>query len=298
MANVLMQLSDGLASVVETAGPSLVRVEGRRRLAASGLIWSADGIIATANHVVTDRGQPKVGLADGRTLNADVIGRDPSTDLALLKIDASGLPVLPLADPEMPRVGHFVLALGRPGRGPQATLGIISALGDSWRTGAGGTIDRYLQTDVVMYPGFSGGPLVGAGGEIIGLNSSALARGVSITIPHGTVAQVAAALMTHGKVKQGYLGIKTQAVRLPEGLGAELDQETGLLIAGVEPGSPADSGGLFMGDTIVRFAGQPIRHPDDLLSRLNGAALDQKTPITVLRSGQLQELQIQVGEKA
>ena len=297
MAKVLTQLSDGLAAAVETAAPGIVRIEGRRRLAATGIVWTADGVIATAHHVVSERRQTQVGLPDGRVLPAQVIGRDPSTDVALLKIEATGLQPVPLAPADMLKVGHFVLALGRPGNSVQATFGIISAQGESWRTGAGGTIDRYLQTDVVMYPGFSGGALINASGELIGLNSSALARGVSVSIPHATVQRIADTLLAHGKVKRGYLGIKTQAVRLPEELGAQLDQETGLLIAGVESGSPAEQSGLFLGDTVVKFAGHPIRHPDDLLSLLGGTALDQKTPLTVLRGGQLQELLVQVGEK-
>ena len=297
MTNVLTELSDGLAAAVSTAANGVVRVEGRRRLPATGIVWSADGIIATANHVVSERRASKVGLADGQLLDAKILGRDPSTDLALLKIEATGLEPVSLADGGMLKVGHFTLALGRPGKTVQATLGIISALGQSWRTGAGGTIDRYLQTDVVMYPGFSGGPLITINGELIGINSSALARGTSLTIPHATIRQVADNLLTHGKIKRGYLGIKTQPVRLPEKLAEELEQETGLLIAGVESGSPAEQSGLFLGDTLVRFADQPIRHPDDLISLLSGSAIEQKTPVVLVRSGQLQEQLVQVGER-
>lgn len=294
MTQTLKQLSNGFASAVETAGASIVRVEGRRRLPATGIIWSADGLIATANHVVQKRDKVKVGLADGTVVDAEVIGRDGSTDLAILKANAADLTPATLANDL--KVGHLVLALGRPGRTVQATLGVVSALGDSWRTGAGGEIDRYLQTDVLMYPGFSGGPLVNADGEVVGLNTSALARGVSLTIPNATVQRVAEAILAGGSVKRGYLGVSTQVVRLPEALAEELTQETGLLVAGVEAGSPADTSGILLGDTIITFANQPIRHHDDLLSLLNGA-VGQKNPVKIVRGGQVQELNVTVGEK-
>lgn len=294
MTETLKQLSDGLANAVETAGASIVRVEGRRRLPATGIIWTADGVIATANHVVHSKDKVKVGLSDGREVEAAIVGRDESTDLAVLKAEASDLPAAVFNNDL--KVGHLILALGRPGRTVQATLGIVSALGDNWRTGAGGEIDRYLQTDVVMYPGFSGGPLVNVDGQVVGLNTSALARGVSLTIPNATVQRVADAILAGGSVKRGYLGVSTQVVRLPEALAEQLGQETGLLVAGVESGSPADSSGILLGDTIVAFAGQSIRHHDDLLSLLNGAA-GQKNPMKVVRGGQVQELNVAVGEK-
>lgn len=295
MSETLKQLSDGLATAVETAGASIVRIEGRRRLAATGIIWTADGIIATADHVVK-KDSVKVGLPSGDVVNAKVIGRDPSTDLAILKADASGLQPANLTDDI--KVGHIVLALGRPGRTVQATLGIVSAYGDKWRTGAGGEIDRYLQTDVVMYPGFSGGPLVTVDGQVAGLNSSHLARGVSLTIPNATVQRIADTLTSGGTIKKGYLGVSTQAVRLPDAIAEELSQETGLLIAGVESGSPADTSGLLLGDTIVTFSGTPIRHHDDLISLLAGDHVGQKSPMKIIRGGKVEEMNVLVGEKS
>ncbi|MDA0242791.1 MAG: trypsin-like peptidase domain-containing protein [Chloroflexi bacterium] len=295
MSNLLTELSNGFAAVVETASASMVRVDGRRRQAATGIIWSADGLIVTADHVLRTNDKVVVGLPDGQTAEARLVGRDPSTDLALLQVDGvAGWATLPTADDL--KVGHLVLALGRPGHSVQATWGILSALGGEWRTGAGGHMARYIQTDVLMYPGFSGGPLVNAGGQLVGLNSSALARGASVTIPTATLERVANSLQTHGKMKRGYLGISTQAVRLPQALVQELGQETGLLIAGVEGGSPAEAGGLFLGDTIVAVAGAPIRQHDDLVAQLNGSA-GQKTPIRLVRGGQVHELQVVVGEK-
>ena len=190
MSDVLSTLSDGLAAAVETAGQSVVRVDARQRMSASGIVWSADGLIVTAHHVVERDDEITIGLPDGTEATATLVGRDPTTDLALLRAAGANLtPPAWVEDADL-RVGQLVLALGRPGNTMQATLGIVSALGESWRTGAGGAIDRYVQTDVTMYAGFSGGPLVDVAGRVAGLNSSALLRGVSPAIPVATLRRV------------------------------------------------------------------------------------------------------------
>lgn len=290
--SALQELSDSLAEAVETAGSAIVRIEGRRRLPATGIVWTADGVIITANHVVKSD-EVSVGLPDGSSVKATVAGRDPSTDLAVLRAEAGGLQ--PAKRSEELAVGHLVLALGRPGRTVQATLGIVSALGESWRTPMGGQIDRYLQTDVVMYPGFSGGPLVSAGGVVLGLNSSGLARGVSVAVPVATLESTAETLLAHGRMRRGYLGVSTQSARLPAAVSQELNQETGLLIVSVEPGSPAEQGGLVLGDTIVGLDGQAIRHHDDLLALLSGDRVDQKVPLSIVRGGQVQTVNVKIG---
>lgn len=300
MSNVLQNLSNDLASTVKTVEPSLVRVEARRRLPATGIVWSADGVIVTAHHVVEREDKIKIGLADGQTVSATLVGRDPTTDLAVLRSEAKNLTAATWAsfDPQTIQVGHLVLALGRPGKSAQATLGIISALGDKWRTPGGGHLDHYVQTDVVMYPGFSGGPLVSADGAVIGLNTSALLRGISLTIPNPNIRQVVETLLAHGQIKRGYLGVSTQPVRLPENLRQQLNQETGLLLAGVEPNSPAEQGGLLLGDTIVAVETEPIRQHDDLLAALSGDRIGQAISVKVVRGGQIQELSVTVGERA
>jgi S1-C subfamily serine protease len=301
MANILTELSDALAQSVETAGTSVVRVEARRRIPASGIVWSADGLIVTANHVVRRDRKIKVSLPDGQVVKAEIVGRDPSSDLALLKIEADGLAGVGTAAvrtaSEDLHVGHLVLALGRPGRTVQATLGIVSAYGDSWRTPMGGQIDHYLQTDVVMYPGFSGGPLVNASGRIIGLNTSALMRGVSLTIPSATIDRVVSALVKHGRVQRGYLGVSTQSVRLPKAAKEELSQKTGLLIVSVEPDSPADDGGLVLGDTIVGLEESAVRHHDDLLAHLSGDLVGTKIPMKIVRGGEVRTINVTIGER-
>lgn len=296
MAEALQNLSNAMADAVEAAGKSIVRVEGRRRMPASGIVWSADGVIVTAHHVV-EHDEVTIGLPNGEEVSATLAGRDPTTDLAVLKTAAKGLSAPKWADPAGLKVGHLVMAVGRPGKNVQATLGVISALGDVWRTPAGGEIDRYLQTDVVMYPGFSGGPLVGAGGELAGLNTSALLRGVSVSIPYPTISRIAEALLKHGRVRRGYLGVGAQPVRLPGGLRDTLGQETGLLIASVETDSPAEKGGLMMGDTIVALDGQPVRHLDDLLALLSGDRIGKATPVKIVRGGEVKEIKATIGEK-
>lgn len=296
MATVLTELSDALASAVETAGRSVVRVKGRRRLGASGIVWRDDGTIVTANHVVKRNNGVRVTLPDGETQEATVVGRDASTDLAVLRVEGGTLTAAEQSDDL--RVGHLVLALGRPGQTVQATLGIVSALGaETWRTPMGGEVDRYLQTDVVMYPGFSGGPLINTEGRLLALNSSALVRGVSVAVPVATVSRVVDSLVEHGRVQRGYLGISTQPVRLPASAAEELDQDTGLLIVGVESDSPADKGGLLLGDAIVGLDGNRVRHHDDLLSLLSGERVGRKTPVRILRGGQLQTVNVTIGER-
>ena len=297
MSEVLADFSAALAAAVETAGKSVVRVEGRRRLPATGIVWSADGLIVTAHHVVEEDENIGIGLPDGRTATARLVGRDPSTDLALLRAEASGLAAASWAGVETLKVGHVVLSLGRPGHTVMATFGIVSALGASWRTPAGGQVDRYLQTDAVMYPGFSGGPLVSTAGQIVGLNTSALLRGISLAIPTGTVRGVAEILLAHGRVRRGYFGVTAQVARLPGSIAQQLTQETGLLLSSVEAGSPAERGNLFMGDLIVAVAGEAVGDLDDLLAVLGSDRVGTAVPVRFVRGGQLQETSVTVGEQ-
>ncbi len=300
MTGVLQDVSNALAQMVETVGPGVVRVEARRRLAASGVVWSADGLIVTANHVVRQDENIGLGLADGQRASAQVVGRDPTTDLAVLRADTKNLvkPAWAQADASTMAVGHLVLALGRPGKTVQATLGIISALSeDGWRTPAGGLLDRYLQTDVVMYPGFSGGPLVDVNGQVLGLNTSALLRGISLTVPGTSIGKVVETLLTHGRVRRGYLGISVQPVRLPEALKQQLNQEVGLLLVAVEENGPAGKAGLVLGDTIVTLDGTAVSSYDDLVTLLGADQVGAEVPLRIVRGGQLQDLKVVIGER-
>jgi S1-C subfamily serine protease len=293
---VLEQMSDALASLVQTVQQSVVRVEARRRLPATGIVWASDGVLVTAHHVIEQEDTIKVGFPDGRTVDATLIGRDPTTDVAALRVQATGLTLTPWHESSL-RVGALVVALGRPFRSAQAALGIISAHGGAWRTSAGGQVDQYVQPDIEMYPGFSGGPLVDVAGQIVGMNTTALLRSATLTIPVPTIRRVVDMLLAHGRVRRGYLGVHTQPVRLPTAVAEQLGQETGLLISTVEPASPAEQGGLLLGDTVVKLDGVTLRHHDDLLALLGPERIGTPVAMHVLRSGQVQELRLTLGER-
>lgn len=297
MSEALQALSTAMAGLVEHAGAHVVRVDGRNRMAASGIVYGAGGVIVTAHHVVERDESVSVGLPDGRAVGASVVGRDPATDLAVLRVEAGELAEATWVEAGELRVGNLMLALGRPGQTVQATLGVVSALGGAWRTGAGGEIDRYLQTDVVMYPGFSGGPLVAADGRLAGVNSSALARGVSVTIPSGTVKRVVETILAHGHMPRGYLGVGIQPVRLDAAMQEAQGQQTGLMVMSVEADSPAAAAGLLMGDVLVTVDGEPMRQLDDLQALLAGGRAGRQIAARFIRAGALQEASVRVGQR-
>lgn len=298
MAEILSALSQALVETVAAVEGGVVRVEARQRLPGSGVIWPEDGLIVTSAHVVERDRDIRVGLADGRVLPARLLGRDPGTDLALLKTDEMNWPAPAWADAEALQVGSLVLALGRPGGKVLATFGILSAVDTGWNTPAGGFVDHYVQSDTVMYPGFSGGALVDASQRVLGVNTSALVSGLSVTIPTATVRRVVDALRHNRRVRRGYLGVQAQAVPLPEALRERLRQESGLLLIHVEPGSPAAQGRLVQGDTLVTLNGQALRSLHDLALVLNGDRGETSAVAQVVRAGQVRELRVAIGERA
>lgn len=293
--NSLAALSDAMAAAVERAAAVTVMINGRRRLPASGILYSPD-LVLTAEHVVEREDDIPVFLASDQEVRASVAGRDPGNDLALLRLESASGTAAETAPGEA-RVGQLALAIGRPSRnGIQASLGIVSSMGGPLRTGRGGLLDRYLATDAIPYPGFSGGPLIDASGRILGINTSGLARGSSLAIPSSLAWAVAATLAEHGHIRRGYLGLRTQPVQLPGG-GPERVRSTGLLIVGVEEGSPAEMGGLIVGDILTGLAGQPVSDHDELLSRLSAALVGQPAQVAVLRGGQPMEVTVTIGER-
>lgn len=292
MSDILQTLSDAMASAVETAGRSVVKVGARRRLPATGVVWSADGLIVTTHHVVEVEDRIKIGLPDGREVHAALVGRDPNNDVALLRAEATGLTVPTWAAPEQVRVGHLVLALGRPGQDVQATLGVISS--NDFRPDEH---HFFTQTDVVMYPGFSGGPLVSATGQIIGLNSSALMRGVSLTIGAPTLRYVVDNLLKHGKMRRGYLGVGIQPARLPGPIAEQLGRTSGALVVSVEAGSPAEHGGLYVGDTIVALGSHPVSNMEEMLAALAASEPGSTSVVEIVRGGQHQQVTVTIGER-
>jgi S1-C subfamily serine protease len=297
MANVLQNLSDELAGLVQALDPSVVRVEARRRLPATGIVWSADGLIVTSHHVVERNKDIKIGLSDGRTVAAELVGRDPGTDIALLKVSGTTLTAPTWGESSDLHVGNLVLALGRPAEHVLATLGVVSALEGAWKTRAGAQLEHYLQTDVVMYPGFSGGPLVGADNKVLGLNTSALSPGISLTITAPTLRRVVEALSTYGHIRRGFLGVGVQPVALPAAVAESRGQKHGLLVVSVEADSPAEKGGLVLGDTLLTLDGQAIQEVDELLALLVGDRVGRDLTAQILRAGEIVEKRVTVGER-
>jgi len=297
MADPLEQFSDALAAVVERTAPAVVRVEGRRRGAASGVAWSED-VVVTTHHALEWDEDISVGLPEGKTDKASLAGRDPSTDLAVLRVPGAGLRPPAWSDLDGLKVGHLVLAVSRPGRTAQARMGLIAALADGWRTPSGGKVDRYLQTDLPLHPGFSGSALVDVAGRVRGLNTAGLLRGTATAMPVATVRRVVESLLAHGQVRRGYLGVGAQPVRLPAGAGQAADQTAALLVSSVQAESPASRAGLMLGDVLLALDGHPLAHPADLLPLLDEDRIGAPSRARVLRGGEVREVEIVIGARA
>jgi len=292
--DALLSLSNDLAAAVERAAPAVVAVHARRRLPSTGIHWRP-GIVVTAEHTVRTAEDITVTMADGRSLPAVLAGRDPGTDLAVLRVADAGSVVATLGDGAALKVGHMVLALGY---GPRASWGVISALGPRWRSWRGGDIDRLVRLDLVLYPGFSGGPLVDAAGRVVGLNTSGLARETRLALPVTMVTRVADELLQKGHVSRGYLGLGMQPVRLPEPLRAQLGLGDGaLIVVMVEPAGPAARAGVLLGDVLVALDGEPVGDLDDVQARLGSDRVGAEISAVVLRGGVRTELRITVGEQ-
>jgi S1-C subfamily serine protease len=295
--DTLAALSDGMADAVENIAASVVRVNGRRRRSGSGVVFAPNKVL-TASHVLEREEDLSVETADGKTLTARFVGRDHSTDLAVLDVEGLDVEPAPPAEGEA-RVGQISLAVGSHsrGEGPRATLGVVSAVGGPVRTRRGPRLERYVQTDATPYPGFSGGPLIDVRGNVLGILVSGWGRGAAFAIPADLAWRTAETLSERGSVKRGYLGILSQPVRLPDGQRLGLTQRGGLLVVGVEDGSPAGRGGLIVGDILATLDGQPVEDTDDLLVLLAGDRVGRPVPVRLVRGGELEEIEITVGER-
>lgn len=297
MANPLTDFSNGLTAAVEKGGASTILVDARKRYPASGIAY-ADDLVLTADHVVTREDNIKVLLPDGKSISATIAGRDPGSDLAILKLAEKALTAAKTSDSI--KVGQLVLALGRPNdAGMQASWGIVTAISGPTRTFRGGLLDEYIQTETTPYPGFSGGPLINTDGDVLGLNTSGLTRGSSLTIPVKVAWRIADALAQHGTVKRGYLGVRTQPVDVPESARAALkrEQSHGLLVLWLEEGGPAEKAGLLVGDILVAVSGQPVGDADDLFAALGSDTVGKSIAVEVLRGGRPETVTVTVGER-
>lgn len=296
-SNTLLALSDQLADAVARAGTSLVAVHARPRLPSTGVHWR-DGVVVTTEATIRRDREIEVTLPEGARASATLAGRDRGTDLAVLRIPEGRLPVASLGEPSRLQPGHLVLALARlDGSGPRAAFGAVAATGGRWRCWKGGEIDRLLQSDVTLYPGFGGGPLVDMSGRVQGINSGGLSRPLATTIPVETVNRVVAQLLERGYVPRGWIGAAMQPVRFDDATGQRLKREGGLLLLAIEPDAPAAAAGLLVGDVIVAINGERVDHPEELRDRLDGDVVGRSLQVELARGGAIVARDVVVGER-
>lgn len=292
---ILESLSNATTEVIKKVAPSMVSVSsGIHAHRGSGVVWSPDGYIVTCSHVVGRRGAVKVGLTEGSSFDAKVVGWDPYSDVALLKIEKGELTPIELGDSENLKVGQFVLSLAKSfSRQPRATSGMISSVGVSLRRWGGVTMENVIATDAPLNPGYSGGPLVDVSGRMIGLNAAYIwSRGIAV--PVSTVKNVTYRLASEGKIRRAYLGITSNTIQLPQEIAtqADISQEGGVIVFSVEADSPAKRAGLAIGDVIVRFNGKPVTSIYDLPRLLTEEVIGKETKLRILRGEKLMELSI------
>ena len=296
MSNSLVEFSNELANAVEHSGKSVITVLEGGREGVSGTVWR-DGIAITAEHTIRGLDEVTVLLPSGIKSKARVAGRDHGTDIAILEV--SGVPAASLADDAQSRVGDIVLAVGRrEGEGIAATYGMLSAISGPWRTWQGARVDRWLRLDLNPFTGFSGGPIVNARGEAIGMATSGPRRS-AVTIPASTVNRVVDQLLQRGRIAHGYLGVGMQPVAFPQGTRQSLGlaAERGLLVVAVAAGSPAEQAGILLGDIIVAAEGSSIQNVHSLQPFLDSENVGKTIALDVVRGGQIVKLSVTVGEK-
>jgi serine protease DegQ len=291
----LPSLSNELAAAVEQAAGSVVAVNARPRLPSTGVHWRP-GIIVTADHTVRSVEDLTVVDREGRTMAATLVGRDPGTDLAVLRIQDTDLATAGLGNSDSLKVGHIVLAVGY---GPRASWGIVSAVGGRWRTWRGGEIDQLLRLDLTLYPGFSGGALVDALGQIVGINTSGLSQRLELAIPASTVTRVADELIEKGHVTRAFLGVGLQPVSLPETARRALAgaPEIGLIVVRVQPEGPAAQAGLLLGDVLVSLDGIHVASTEAVLDAVAARRVGATVSATILRAGTPTDVSITLGER-
>lgn len=295
----LLALSNSIADTVEQAGSSVVAVNAGTRISPSGIHWR-QGIIVTSDESLQRYDEISITLGDGRTLPVKVVGYDSSTDIAVFQLQNADIPVAKIGDATTLKVGHLVLGLARSSEGDlRAAMGAVSVVSGAWRSMSGGNIDQFIRPDISLYPGFAGGPLVDAAGNIVGMNTSGR-RGTALTIPAATIDRVVNQLQSKGRIARGYLGVGMQPVRLPKNLKTALNlpTATGVIVVNVESSGPADNAGLLLGDVLVKFDNIAVSDTGDVLALLNNSDRIGKTvPVQIIRGGTLVELAIAVGER-
>lgn len=293
--DLLTNFSDQLADAVSAASPAVVQVQGRRR-PASGLVY-ADNVVLTTVRALGREDGLHVRRHDGRVLDAELAGWDPTTSLAVLRV--AGLETAPLAPAAAtPRVGHLALAVARSWSNVvTASAGIVSVIGGPLPTGRRRAIDQVIRTTAPMHDGFAGGAFLDAAGGLIGIATAASIRGLGVVIPAAIAWRTAATVIEHGSLKRGYLGLAGQPVALPESQQGADRREQALLVVGVTAGSPASAAGVLIGDVLLEFDGHAIESPEELLDLLLGDRVGKPVPLTILRGGAVTTLTVTVGER-
>jgi S1-C subfamily serine protease len=299
MAAIWQEFSKEIVQTVAEVGKSIVAVDGRSGHTSSGIVWRADSIL-TAAHTIRQEGNIGVRFGTGQSVQARLAGRDRGTDIALLKLD-QGIesPPAQFGSTSSISVGELIVAAARTRRGNiVASAGIISGLMGEWWVGRT-RIDQFIRPDLNLYPGFSGGALVGAGGTVLGLNTSGLLRGKPITIPSSTLTRIAEEIATKGHVTQPYIGLVMQPVQIPESLQnkAGANAPAGLLVMHVEPGGPADVGGVMLGDILIDLDGHSFDDLEDLHEALGQKGAGQEVQTALIRGGQKIQMTVRIGTR-
>ncbi len=297
MATDLVNLSNELATVTERAAASIVAVRGRRGIGSSGIAWR-DNLIVTSSEGIRVEEGIKVLLPDGRTAAARLRGRDSGTDLAVLETDAAGLRSLESTGDATLKVGQLALAVGRTANtGPIASFGIVSGVSGEWKSWRGGKLNPFVRLDISVYPTLSGGAAVDAGGNLIGLISTGLSRSSVFAVTSATIHRVAGKLIEQGYISHGFLGVALQPVALPPAMKEKLQQDTGIMLLGIEPEGPGAVSGLILGDVLVAAGGQSLPGPEALAELLERTPAGQTVKFQVLRAGIVQDLDVRIGER-
>ncbi len=299
MATELVNLSNELAGVVERAAAGVVAVQARPRINSSGIVWRKNLILTASEGIRFEEGI-QVAFPNGRVAPAKLRGVDPGTDLALLEVDTVDTSPLELKPDAEIKAGQIALAVGRTAStGPIASFGIVSGVSNEWKSWRGGKLNRFVRLDLSVYPTSTGGAAVDGSGNLIGVVSTGLSRTSVLAVTRTTIDRVAQRLLDHGYIGRGFLGIALQPVALPRDLKEKLklDQDTAIMLLGVEPNGPAAVAGLILGDMLLRGAGRALTDPETLADVLDHATIGENLKFQVLRAGTVQEIDIRIGER-
>lgn len=299
MQSSLISLSNELAKIVDEFQPHVVAVHARGHFPSSGVHWRP-GFVVTADHTIRHEEDIQVTLPSGKRVDATLTGRDSGTDIAILKAEELGVSAPQVGGGDPVKVGELALVVGRsPDSGPNATLGVISAVSGPWRTWRGGRLDQYIRLDATLFPNSSGGAVIDSRGRLLGIATSALSRIAGLAVPASSVNRVVDALVEKGFVPRGYLGVGVQPVAIPDDLQKSLSVtgETGVMVVQVEPGGPAEQAGVLLGDIVVGIGGTQLESIEDLQTFSDSGVIGKAVKAKLIRAGEAREVAITVGER-